>query len=58
MLLAVTLYMSFVYGLVYLLFEAFPFVFVNVSPLSLPMSTLVGSPLTCRLIISIRAKTV
>lgn len=32
MLLAVTLYMSFVYGLVYLLFEAFPFVFViNVS---------------------------
>lgn len=28
MLLAVTLYMSFVYGLVYLLFEAFPFVFV------------------------------
>lgn len=26
MLLAVTLYMSFVYGLVYLLFEAYPFV--------------------------------
>lgn len=33
MLLAVTLYMSFVYGLVYLLFEAFPFVFIiNVRP--------------------------
>jgi hypothetical protein len=31
MLLAVTLYMSFVYGVVYLLFEAFPFVFVMVS---------------------------
>lgn len=28
MLLAVTLYMSFVYGVVYLLFEAFPFVFI------------------------------
>lgn len=28
MLLAVTLYMSFVYGVVYLLFEAYPFVFV------------------------------
>ena len=28
MLLAVTLYMSFVYGLVYLLFEAYPFVFI------------------------------
>jgi len=27
MLLAVTLYMSFVYGVVYLLFEAYPFVF-------------------------------
>lgn len=32
MLLAITLYMSFVYGVVYLLFEAFPFVFVNVCP--------------------------
>ena len=31
MLLAITLYMSFVYGVVYLLFEAFPFVFVRVS---------------------------
>lgn len=29
MLLAVTVYMSFVYGVVYLLFEAYPFVFVN-----------------------------
>jgi hypothetical protein len=29
MLMAVTLYMSFVYGLVYLLFEAYPFVFVQ-----------------------------
>lgn len=28
MLLAVTVYMSFVYGVVYLLFEAFPFVFI------------------------------
>jgi hypothetical protein len=28
MLQAITLYMSFVYGLVYLLFEAYPFVFV------------------------------
>ena len=27
MLLSVTLYMSFIYGVVYLLFEAFPFVF-------------------------------
>lgn len=31
MLLAITLYMSFVYGVVYLLFEAFPYVFVQVS---------------------------
>jgi hypothetical protein len=30
MLLAITLYMSFVYGVVYLLFEAFPYVFVQV----------------------------
>lgn len=29
MLLAITIYMSFVYGVVYLLFEAFPFVFVR-----------------------------
>ena len=29
MLMAVTLYMSFVYGIVYLLFEAYPFVFEN-----------------------------
>ncbi len=30
MLMAVTLYMSFVYGVVYLLFEAYPFVFEEV----------------------------
>lgn len=30
MLMAVTLYMSFVYGLIYLLFEAYPFVFIKV----------------------------
>lgn len=29
MLMAVTIYMSFVYGIVYLLFEAYPFVFVK-----------------------------
>ena len=29
MLLAVTLYMSFVYGVVYLLFEAYPYVFIK-----------------------------
>ena len=42
MLLAVTLYMSFVYGLVYLLFEAFPFVFVMVSRLSGPSKRVRG----------------
>lgn len=30
MLLAITMYMSFVYGIVYLLFEAYPFVFIKV----------------------------
>jgi hypothetical protein len=29
MLLSVTVYMSFVYGVVYLLFEAYPFVFIE-----------------------------
>jgi hypothetical protein len=29
MLLSVTIYMSFVYGVVYLLFEAYPFVFIK-----------------------------
>ncbi|KAL1410858.1 hypothetical protein Q8F55_001801 [Vanrija albida] len=29
MLLAITLYMSFIYGIIYLLFEAFPFVFIK-----------------------------
>lgn len=29
MLMAVTIYMSFLYGLVYLLFEAYPFVFMD-----------------------------
>lgn len=33
MLLAITVYMSFVYGVVYLLFEALPFVFIQVSRL-------------------------